>query len=414
MGKTLAEKILSEKSGVDAKAGDIVIAQVNLACLPDVSAPLTVRQLQASGAECPSIPLIIGLDTAPSPSRGISNDHIFLRNFARRCGATLTEIGEGIATEIGIESYVNPGMVVLGSDSHLVTLGGLGAFATGMGSTDVAVALRLGRTWFQVPESIKVVVHGHFTKGVYPKDLVLHLIGILSAEGATYKALEYCGEAVESMGIAGRLTIASMAVEAGAKVGLFPADEITHHYLESRGRGDQYRLLKADPDASYEQVIEIDASQLEPMVAKPHLVDNIAKVREVKGTKVHQVVIGTCTNGRLDDLAVVAMILKGKKCNPHTRLILVPVSKGVLMDAIAAGYINTLLEAGAVILPPGCGPCMGIHEGVLGDGEVCLFTGNRNFKGRMGNPEALIYLSSPATAATAALAGQIVDPREVM
>jgi 3-isopropylmalate/(R)-2-methylmalate dehydratase large subunit len=265
-----------------------------------------------------------------------------------------------------------------------------------------------------VPESIKIIVHGHFVKGVYPKDLVLHLMGILSAEGATYKAIEYCGETVEGMGIAGRLTIASMAVEAGAKVGLFPADERTRHYLDRRGRGDRYRLVKGDPDASYERVIEIDAGQLEPMVARPHMVDNIARVKEVMGIEVHQVVIGTCTNGRLDDMALAASILKGKRCHPHTRLIVVPVSKGVFMEAMAAGYAEILLTAGAVILPPGCGPCMGIHGGVLGDGEVCLFTGNRNFKGRMGSPEALIYLSSPATAAASAIAGQIVDPREVM
>lgn len=414
MGKTLAEKILSEKSGVDAKARDIVIAQVDLACLPDVSAPLTLRQLQASGRVCPSVPLIIGLDTAPSPSIGISNDHLFLRTFAQTYGTTLAEIGEGIATEIAVESYASPGMVVIGSDSHLVTLGGLGVFATGMGSTDVGIALRLGKTWFQVPETIKVVVRGHFGRGVYPKDLVLHLIGRIGVDGATYKALEYCGEAVESMDMAGRLTIASMAVEAGAKVGLFPADEVTRQYLIHHSRGDQYRSMKPDPDANYEQVIEVDGSQLEPMVVKPHMVDNVTPVREVRATKVDQVVIGTCTNGRLNDLAVVAEILKGKKCHPHTRTIVVPVSKGVLMEAMAKGYIQTLLEAGAVVVPPGCGPCMGIHGGVLGDGEVCLFTGNRNFKGRMGSPKAQIYLSSPATAAASAIAGEIVDPREVM
>lgn len=414
MGKTLAEKILTEKSGTDAKAGDIVIAQVDLVCLPDVSAPLTLKQFQASRKESPSLPLIIGLDTAPSPSRGISNDHIFLRNFVRRCGGTLTEIGEGISTEIAIESYVSPGMVILGSDSHTVTLGALCAFATGMGSTDVGVALRLGKTWFQVPETIKVIVHGNFAKGVYPKDLVLHLIGILGTEGATYKALEYCGEAVENMKMTGRLTIASMAVEAGAKVGLFPADKITLQYFTSRGRGKEYRPIRPDPDANYEQVIEIDGGQLEPMVAKPHMVDNIVTAREVKGTKIHQVVIGTCTNGRLEDLEVTATVLKEKKCHPDTRLIVLPASKGILIEAMAKGYIQILLEAGAVLLPPGCGPCMGIHEGVLGDDEICLFTGNRNFKGRMGNPEAQIYLSSPATAAASAIAGEIVDPREVM
>jgi 3-isopropylmalate/(R)-2-methylmalate dehydratase large subunit len=414
MGRTLAEKILSEKSGVDAKAGDIVIAKVDLVCLPDVSAPLTLRQFQTCGVRPVSQPLIIGLDSAPSPSRGISNDHLFLREFAEKSGAIITEIGDGIGQEIAIESYANPGTIVLGSDSHLVTLGGLGAFATGMGSTDVAVALYLGKTWFQAPETIKVVVRGHFAEGVYSKDLVLYLLGRIGAEGATYKALEYAGEAVEGMSMAGRLTVASMAVEAGAKVGLFPADEVTKQYLTSRGRGHEYHLLRGDPDAHYDQVIEIDASQLEPMVAKPHMVDHVTPVREVKGTLVHQVVIGTCTNGRLEDLAIAAAIVKGKKRSPHTRLIVVPASRGVLLDAIAAGYAQTLLEAGAVLLPPGCGPCMGIHQGVLADGEVCLFTGNRNFKGRMGNPEAFIYLSSPATAAASAVAGQIVDPREVI
>ncbi len=414
MGKTLAEKILTEKSGVDAKAGDIVVAKVDLVCLPDVSAPLTLRQFQASGSEYPSVPVIIGLDTAPSPSRGISNDHVFLRQFARQRGATLTEIGEGIATEIAIESYVSPGMVAVGSDSHLVTLGGLGAFATGMGSTDVAVALRLGRTWFQVPESIKIVVRGRLAKGTSPKDLVLHLIGTLGAEGATYKAIEYGGEGLETISVGGRLTIASMAVEAGAKAGLFPADEVTRRYLDGHGRGDRHRLLAPDPDAGYEQTIEIDAGRLEPMVAKPHRVDDVVTVGDVAGTPIHQVVLGTCTNGRGDDLVVAARILEGKKCAPHTRLIIVPASRRILMEAMAAGTIKCLLEAGAVLMPPGCGPCMGVHGGALGDGEVCLFTGNRNFKGRMGSPEGLIYLASPETAAASAIAGRIVDPREVM
>jgi 3-isopropylmalate/(R)-2-methylmalate dehydratase large subunit len=259
-----------------------------------------------------------------------------------------------------------------------------------------------------------VEVIGRFTKGVYAKDLVLHLIGKLGSDGATYKSLEFSGEAVGNMSMAERFTIANMAVEAGAKTGLFPTDETTQTYLESRGRGASFRALSPDPDATYEQAITIDASSLEPTVSKPHSVDNIALARELAGIKIAQVFIGTCTNGRLDDLAVAAAILNGKRRHPKTRLLIAPASSDVLKEAISAGYIQTLIESGAVLLPPGCGPCVGVHQGALGDGEACLSTANRNFKGRMGNPEAFIYLGSPATAAASAIVGEITDPRELM
>jgi len=417
MGKTLAEKILSENSGSDAHAGDIIIARVDLAFLQDGTGPLALRQLEESGLGQAANPdrVVLFLDhAAPCPSRELANDHITLRQFARKSGVQICDVGEGVCHQLVLEYYANPGEVILGADSHTVTAGALGAFATGMGSTDVAIAIALGKTWLRVPESFKVEVSGRFAKGVYAKDLALHLIGSLGADGATYKSLEFSGEAIANMSMAGRFTLANMAVEAGAKTGLFPTDGTTQAYLESRGRGALFHALCPDPDAVYEQVITIDASSLEPTVSRPHAVDNIALARELAGTKVDQVFIGTCTNGRLDDLAVAAAILNGKRRYPKTRLLVAPASLDVLKEAISAGYIQTFLEAGAVLLPPSCGPCVGVHQGVLGDGEACLSTANRNFRGRMGNPEAHIYLGSPATAAASAIAGEIVDPRELM
>jgi len=417
MGKTLAEKILSQKSGSEAKSGSIVIAKVDLVFVQDTTGPLMVRQFQASGFEHLANPqkTILFIDhAAPSPNYELSGDHVLLRNFAQQTGSIISDVGEGVCHQIVAESWAKPGDVIIGADSHTVTAGALGAFATGMGSTDVAIALALGETWLRVPESIKIVVSGNFPDGVYAKDLILHLIGQIGADGATYKALEFGGDTVDSMSMPQRLTIANMVVEAGAKAGLFAADKTTQDYLASQGRGNHYQSIFPDADASYEQTIKINVANLEPVVAKPHTVDNTAPVREVKGTKIQQVVIGTCTNGNLEDLAVTANILKGKKRHPETRLIVAPASRQTMLNAIQAGYIQTLIEAEAVILPPGCGPCLGLHQGVLADGESCLSTSNRNFKGRMGSAKAFIYLGSPATAAATALTGEITDPREVI
>ncbi len=417
MGKTLAEKILSQKSGSDARSGDIVIAQVDLVFAQDTTGPLTIRQFQAGDFERLANPQKTALfldHAAPSPNLSISDDHRLLRQFAEQTGCLIYDVGGGICHQIVAESLAKPGDVIVGADSHTVTAGGLGAFATGMGSSDVAVIFALGKTWFRVPESIKIVLSGKFTRGVGAKDLALRLIGDIGADGATYKALEFGGDGVKNLSLSSRFTVANMAVEAGAKVGLFPADSTTRDYLRSQGRGDHYQPLSADDDASYEKTINIDLASLEPLVAKPHSVDNVALARELKGTKIQQVFIGTCTNGRLEDIAIAADILKGKKRHPQTRLIVAPASVPVLLAAIKAGYIQTLVEAGAIILPPGCGACLGLHQGVLGKGEACLSTSNRNFKGRMGSPEAFIYLGSPATAAATALTGEITDPREVM
>jgi len=416
MGKTLAEKILSEKSGTDAKAGDIVIAKVDLAFVQDTTGPLTVRQFQSSGMGLsnPARTVLFIDHAAPSPNANLSNDHIFLRDFAKNTGCVISEPGEGVCHQIVPESYARPGDVIVGADSHTVTAGGLGAFATGMGSSDVAVAMGLGKNWFRVPETFKIDVTGNFQKGVYPKDLILHLIGLIGADGATYKSLEFTGNATKKMSMSGRFTIANMAVEAGAKVGLFASDETTKEFLESQGRGKDFKALDADKDAVYEEVIRIKADELDPTVAMPHTVDNTSLASALKGTKIQQVVIGTCTNGRLEDLAVAAAILKGKKPAKTVRLIIAPASRRVLLNAIEAGYIAELVASGAMILPPGCGPCLGLHQGALGDGEACLSTANRNFEGRMGNPKSFIYLGSPATAAASALTGEITDPREVM
>ena len=417
MGKTLAEKMLGAKSGSEARAGDIVVANVDLAFVQDTTGPLTVRQFQAAGFKslAGSLKAAVFLDhAAPSPSSELSNDHVFLRNFARQSECFLSDVGGGICHQIVAESLAKQGDLIVGADSHTVTAGGLGAFACGMGSTDVAVVFCLGKTWFRVPESIRIAVTGKFPDGVYAKDLILHLIGQIGADGATYGSLEFGGDTVSGMSISQRLTVANMAVEAGAKVGLFPADEITREYLSAQGRGGDYQPLFPDADAIYKRTINIDVAKLGPTVAKPHAVDNIASVRELKGTKIQQVFVGTCTNGRLADLEVVARILKGRKHHPQTRLVVAPASRGVLLAAITAGYIDTMLQAGAAILPPGCGACLGLLQGVLADGESCLSTANRNFKGRMGSSGAFIYLGSPATAAATAIKGEITDPREFL
>jgi 3-isopropylmalate/(R)-2-methylmalate dehydratase large subunit len=417
MGKTLAEKILGLKSHSDARAGDIVIADVDLAFVQDTTGPLTIRQFKESGFQVLAKPqqTVIFLDhAAPSPGAQLSNDHILLRRFAKETACCIYEVGEGICHQLVAEQFANPGDIILGSDSHTVTAGALGAFATGMGSSDVAVALALGKTWFRVPESFLINLNGNFPRGVYAKDLILYLIGQIGADGANYKALEFGGEALAHMTMSQRLTMANMAVEAGAKVGLFPGDKITQDFLVGHGRGDGYKPLYPDAEANYERVISVNLSQLEPMLSLPHAVDNVLPVSKVKGVKIQQAFIGTCTNGRLEDLAVAAEILQGKKRHPDTRLLIAPASRQVLIQAIEKGYIQNLIKAGAAILPPGCAACLGLHQGVLGDDEICLSTANRNFKGRMGNPEAMIYLASPATAAASAIRGEIADPREFL
>jgi len=414
MGKTLAEKILSEKSGQDAHAGDIVIASVDVAAFQDGTGPLGVRQLQKMHLEKVRAPKsILFIDhAAPSPRKELSNDHMLLRAFSKKTGALLSEVGDGVIHQRLVESHAKPGDVVIGADSHTCTSGALGAFATGMGSTDVAIGMAMGKTWLKVPETFRVEVKGDFPPGVYSKDLVLYLIGMLGADGATYKALEFGGRAIENMSMEARFVLSNMAVEAGAKTGLIASDRKTKEYLRLRGRIRDWRLLRPDKDAKYERVIEIDASKLVPQIAFPHTVDNTRSVTEAKGVKVNQVFLGTCTNGRIEDLKIAARILRGRQRAPDTRLVVVPASREVYLSAMKSGLLEVFVRAGGIVMGPGCGPCVGVHQGVLGDGEVCLSTANRNFRGRMGNPEGFVYLASPATAAYSAINGEISDPRE--
>ncbi len=417
MGKTIAEKIIGKHAQKEVAAGEIALVNVDVCLTQDGTGPLAIRQLQKINLEKAVNPkrTVLFLDhAAPSPRRELANDHITIRKFTQKTGACLSDVGEGVCHQIIAESYLNPGDILIGADSHTCTGGALGAFATGMGSTDVAVGIALGKTWLRVPETFKVEVFGKLRPGVYPKDIILHLIGTIGADGATYKALEFCGETIQKMSMGGRLTLSNMAVEAGAKAGLIASDEVTRQFLTKQGRGGKFRKIAPDKDAQYERVIQIDASELVPVVAFPHTVDNVKPIDQARGVKIDQVFLGTCTNGRLEDLKVAAEIIQGKKKHPRVRMIVVPASKAVFLDAMRAGYIKTLVEFGAAILAPGCGACVGVHEGILGDGESCIASQNRNFKGRMGNPEGFIYLASPATAAAAAVAGEIVDPRKFL
>jgi len=414
VGQTLGERILSGKCDATVKADDFIIARTDVCLAQDGTGPLAVRQFEAVGFRAVARPegTMFFLDhAAPSPRRELSNDHITLRNFAETYGCRLVDIGEGICHQIAVEDQVRPGDLEVGADSHTCMGGALGAFATGMGSTDVAMAIALGKTWLRVPRTFRVEVAGSMPPGVYSKDLMLHLVGALGADGATYRALEFGGPAIDSMPVSDRLPLANMAVETGAKAGLFASDEMTRQYLAAHGREDDFKPIRPDADATYERTIPIDAGELVPMVSFPHTVDNTRRIAEVGDVPIQQVFIGSCTNGRLDDLRVVAKMTRGKKRAKGTRVIVTPASPRVLRDALAEGIIETLVDFGATVTTPGCGACVGVHGGILGDGEACLATTNRNFKGRMGNPDAFIYLASPATAAATAITGKITDPR---
>lgn len=410
MGQTIAEKIISEHAKKTVKAGELVIADVDVCAVQDGTGPLTVQEFKKFGKDKLKNPkrTILFIDHAsPSPRKELSNTHTVLREFSKEYGAVLSDVGAGVCHQRLIETYVNPGEILVGADSHTCTSGALGAFATGMGSTDIAAAMALGQTWLKVPQTFKIEVNGKFKAGICSKDLMLHLIGLIGADGATYRALEFSGSTIENMEMSERFTLANMAVEAGAKAGLFVADEKTKEYLKQHGREDKFRTIKPDEDAVYERVIKINAEDIEHTVSCPHTVDNTKTVEELKDVKVNQVFIGTCTNGRIEDLRVVANILKGKQAHKDVRLLICPASKEVYLKALDEGLIKIFAEANAAILPPGCGPCVGVHAGTLADGEVCLATQNRNFQGRMGNTKGFIYLASPYVAAYTAINGFI-------
>jgi 3-isopropylmalate/(R)-2-methylmalate dehydratase large subunit len=417
MGMTLAEKILSERAGKEVRQGEIFVFKVDLAYTQDGTGPLAVRKIQEMGFQevhNPKRTIFFFDHASPSPRFELSNDHTFLRSFAQKTGVQVSDVGMGISHQIAAETYVRPGDVVIGADSHTCTGGALGAFATGVGSTDAAVAIALGKIWLRVPETIRVIVEGSLPVGVYGKDIILHLIGKIGAAGATYKALEFTGNTIENLEMAGRMTIANMAVEAGAKVGLFIPDEVTRGWLNRMGRPEDFRRLAPDPDAVYEQTVRIYAEDLKPTIACPHQVDNIKTIDEIGEVKVDQVFLGTSCNGRLEDLKIAARILKGKRVHSKTRMIVTPGSLRVYREALKDGTLEIFIDSGALVTPPGCGGCVGLHEGVLGEGEVCLATQPRNFKGRMGSPKSFIYLGSPATAGATAVEGKIADPRKYL
>ena len=416
MGQTIAEKIISKHVGHDVKVGELVIAKVDVAAVQDGTGPLMCNEFKKLGKDKLANPerSILFIDhAAPSPRKELSNTHTVLRDFAKEYGAVLSEVGDGVCHQRLVETFVNATEILVGADSHTCTSGALGAFATGMGSTDVAVAMALGKTWLKVPQTFKIVVNGKFKKDICSKDLMLHLIGMIGADGATYKALEFCGDTIDNMCMAERFTLANMAVEAGAKCGLFVPDEKTKEYLISRGRGDKYKDIKPDEDANYEKIIEIDASEIEHTVSCPHTVDNTKLAKELNDIKVNQVYVGTCTNGRIEDMRTVAKILKGRKVKDGVRMLICPASRDIYKQALKEGLLEIFMDANAVILPPGCGPCVGIHAGILADDEVCLTTQNRNFQGRLGNTKGYIYLSSPYVATCSAINGYISDKIEV-
>jgi 3-isopropylmalate/(R)-2-methylmalate dehydratase large subunit len=415
MGKTIAEKILSVHSGKDAKAGDIVVADLDFMIGQDGTSGVAIdsfRKMQAKKVADPKKIAIIIDHSSPSPNEGVSAIHKKIREFCREQGIKLYDIGCGVCHQLTPEQgHVVPGDLVIGADSHTCTYGAINVFSTGIGSTDLAAGMISGKLWFKVPETMKVVFKGKMPKGIYSKDLILNLIGQIGADGATYLALEIGGEAIESMSVDARFTIANMAIECGAKAGLMEADAKVMEWVKQHGKRKP-NPQSADKYAKYAKVVEIDVTKLEPQIAKPHAVDNVVPVSAVLGTPIQQGLIGTCTNGRLEDFQIAAKILKGKKVHPDCRLIVAPASKDILMAMIKDGTYQTLLDAGAVAVTPGCGPCVGTHNGVPSDGENVISTANRNFLGRMGNRNSFIYLSSPATVAASMLEGKITDARK--
>lgn len=418
-GKTLAEKIIGAHTAEgQVSAGEVVIVKVDYTFSHDAAGPLLINQLgklQVQSKTDARDTTIFFIDHAvPSPTKELSNDQAIVRNHALNNGMVLSDAGNGICHQVMAEDYSSPGDLVVGTDSHTCTSGGLCAFATGMGATDIAVAMKLRKTWLRVPESLKVRIDGRLPRGVFAKDLILKTLSILGADGATYKSIEFDGPVVDELDVYGRLTLTNMAVEAGAKTGLIKSDQRTKQYLSEFGRGEKWKEIKADPDAVYESEISFDASELEPQIAIPYSPDNVKPVSEVKGVKVNEVFIGSCTNTRIEDLRTVAQIFRNNKKAKGLKLIVTPSSAKVYMKIIKEGIAETLLDAGAVITPAGCGVCFGALGGIPADGDVIFSSSNRNFPGRTGNPKAKTYLGSPATAAATAINGFISDPREFL
>ncbi len=410
-GQTVAEKILSRHAGKTVAADDLTVIDVDAALMSDTTAPLAIKAFREMGGKKPWNPerTFLVIDHAsPAPNERIARLHDIMREFSRDTGAVLYDVGEGICHQLMIEDdRVRPGEAFFGADSHTCTYGALGAFATGVGSTDLAAVMLTGKTWLKVPRTIRLEITGRIKPGVEAKDLALAMVGKLGFAGATYQAVEICGEALVPMSLDERMTIANLGIEMGAKAALIHPEGLELPYDFDAG------AISPDPDASYVRELTIDGAALRPQISKPPRPDATVDIDELIGTTVDVAFIGTCVNGRLRDLHAAARILEGKRVAPGVRLMVSAASQKVFLDAAKDGTLATLTAAGATFLPSGCGPCVGTHLGVPGDGEVVVSTANRNFRGRMGNPEALVYLASPSVVAAAAVAGEIVDPADL-
>lgn len=417
MGQTIAEKIFSNKTGNLVYADDIVTAKIDFLVSHDGLGPMAIdsfKEMNGVRVKNPDKICFVIDHFVPSPARNYSLMQQKVKDFCYEQGITFYDGGEGICHQVAPEKgYVVPGDLIIGTDSHTCTYGALNAFATGIGSTDAAAALKTGELWFRVPKTIKVVFNGNLQKGVYAKDLILYLIGRISADGANYKAVEFSGETINALGIEDRFTICNMSIEMGAKAGIMLADKKTELWLKGR-TSKEYEPVFPDSDAVYDCIYEYNACGIEPQVAQPHQVDDVVPVKDIKNKKIHQAIIGTCTNGRLEDLRTAARMLENKKLAKGVRLIVVPASRTVLLKALEQGIIKTFVDAGGMIITPGCGPCVGSHSGIPSDGETVISTANRNFKGRSGNANASVYLASPATVAASAITGYITDPRDII
>ena len=418
MGKTIAEKILAKKAGrKDVQPGEIVTCRVDLA-MSHENARLVMRHFDKIGVDKvwdPDRIVIIFDHRVPAESEITAIGQKEIREFVKSQGIKhFYDINVGICHQVLAEKgFSRPGILLVGTDSHTTTAGAFGAFATGVGATDMAAVWATGELWLRVPETIKIVVNGELPTGVYAKDVILHIIGKLGADGADYKAVEFYGETITRMSVASRMVMSNLSMEMGAKAAIIPPDDKTLGYVQSRTSWD-YEPIYADDDAQYIETYEFDVANLSPQVACPHSVDNVKLIEEVEGIKVDQAVIGSCTNGRLEDLIEAAKILSTRHVHKDVRLIVIPASWEVYREALKQGIIETFINAGAVIINPGCGPCLGAHQGVLAPGEVAIASTNRNFQGRMGSPDSFVYLASPATVAASAVEGKITDPRRLL
>jgi homoaconitate hydratase family protein len=417
----ITEKILANASGKNTvHPGDIVDANVDVIMVHDLTGPLAIEAFRKIGVDkvWDNKKVVIILDhQIPAESVKMAELHKMLRKFAKEQSIRIYDVGEGgICHQVMPEKgYVTPGSLIVGADSHTCTYGAFGAFATGIGSTEAAAVFATGKIWLKVPEAIKVIVKGKFQKYVTPKDLILSIIGEVGVDGAIYKSVEFTGPTMKAMSTAGRMTVCNMAVEMGAKNGIVEPDETTSKFLEGRisNAKESFKSLKSDADAVYEKTLSIDVSDLEPQVACPSSVDNVKPISKVGDVEVNQAFIGSCTNGRLEDLRLAAQIMKGKKVKSGVRALVIPASQEVYAQALKEGLVEVFTEAGALVCGATCGPCLGGHIGLLASGEVCVGTSNRNFIGRMGSPEASVYLASPAVVAASALTGKLTDPRDL-